>query len=259
MRKPMAFYDFFSKQTTTRLGERWMRQAAESILTEVSAAVSPLEKVLELGPGWGALAQVCHKRGLSYTAVDANLKLLRRIQPVKGICALFPPFPLRDAVCDVVVASHVIEHCNGLAQAQALLSEMFRIVRTGGCIVIVSPDLLWVGKYFWDCDYSHNFPTSLRRLYYMFVDQGLKIVKLQYVHNHLTGWKGYLLGWFVSILPYRVPVGREPTGKWIDRVYKLRLAFARSVQIIGRRPTKPLDYLEKKDERGMAKDKLHYM
>jgi SAM-dependent methyltransferase len=231
----MPFYDFFWKQEPTRFGERWMKQSAEHVITRVSRTVHPLVRVVELGPGWGLLSQVCHERGLSYTAIDSNIRPLQHLKAANVICSFVPPFPLRDAVCDVVVASHVLEHSSSLPQAQALVSEMIRIVRVGGCVVVVSPDLLWVGKYFWDCDYSHSFPTSSRRLYHMFVDQGLEIVTLEYLYNHLTGWKGNLLGRVVGLIPYRMPGAQPPSKKYVERIYRLRMTFARSVQIIGRK------------------------
>jgi SAM-dependent methyltransferase len=232
----MPFYDFFCEQEPTGLGRRWMKQSAEHLLDRICQVVHPIQKIVELGPGWGAFAQACRDRGIRYTAVDTNIRLLEELKPANTICSFVPPFPLHDRVCDVVVASHVLEHSNGLGQAQALVSEMIRIVREGGCVAIVSPDLLWVGKYFWDCDYSHSFPTSSRRLYHLFIDHRLEIVCLEYLHNHLTGWKGSLLGRIVGLIPYRI-FGTQPTSReYSERVYRLRMTFARSVQIIGRRP-----------------------
>ena len=236
----MAFYDFFPCNTRiTLLGHRWMKQAADYTLQRLLQVLAPLERVVEIGPGLGAITLACRERGLAYAAIDANIGLLHQLKPANGVCSFVPPIPVRDAACDAVVARHVFEHSAGLPQAQALLSEMFRIVRPGGCVVIISPDLLWVKKYFWDCDYSHNFPTSSRRLHQMFIDQGLEIVHLGYVHNHLNGWRGYLIGQIVRLVPYRI-WGAQPTSNlYFDRIYRSRLTFSRSVMIIGRRPKCP--------------------
>lgn len=236
----MAFYDFFlGNKPITLLGERWMKQAADYTLQRLLQVLAPLERVVEIGPGLGALTLACRERGLAYAAIDANIGLLHQLKPANGVCSFVPPIPVRDAACDAVVARHLFEHSAGLLQAQALLSEMFRIVRPGGCVVIISPDLLWVGKYFWDCDYSHNFPTSSRRLHQMFLDHGLEVVHLGYVHNHLNGWRGYLIGQIVRLIPYRILSAQSTSTLYIDRIYKSRLTFARSVMIIGRRPKCP--------------------
>jgi SAM-dependent methyltransferase len=232
----MPFYDFWRTKPITALGWRWSRQAADYTLQRVAQVVAPLERVVEIGPGRGAFRIACQQRGLAYTAVDANLGLLQDLEAAARVCSFVPPLPLRDGICDAVVANHVLEHAAGLPQAQALLADMVRIVRPGGCVAITSPDLLWVGNYFWDCDYSHNFPTSARRLYQLFLDQGLAIAHLEYTHNHLTGWKGQLVGRAARLVPYRL-FGAQPTSRlYSDQIYKARLTFARAVLIIGRRP-----------------------
>jgi SAM-dependent methyltransferase len=230
----MPFYDFYSDQDCTALGRRWMRQAAVHVLTVMTRAVTPLSKVVEIGPGWGALAKECDIRGLQYAAIDTNLRVLSHLGTRLTICSLVPPIPLRTGVCDVVVASHVLEHADGLAKAQELVSEMRRIVRPSGCVVLVSPDVLWTGKYFWDCDYSHNFPTSSRRLMQMCLDHKLEIVKMQYLYNHLAGWRGNALARLLKLIPYRY-VGAQPNSfGYSEKIYRLRMAFSRSILVVAR-------------------------
>jgi predicted SAM-dependent methyltransferase len=233
----MPFYDFFWRnKQITGLGNYWMKQAARFTLDRVSNAVAPLHDVVEIGPGWGAFAHMCRERGLRYTAIDANAGLLNRIETGERVCSFVPPLPIRDAACDAIVANHVFEHIPGLVQAQAFLDELYRAVRPGGCVALTSPDILWVKNYFWDCDYSHSFPTSARRLYQIFMDQGMEVVHLEYVHNHLTGLKGLVAGQCARMVPYRLPNAQPTSSLYIDQIYKGRLTFSRSVLIIGRRP-----------------------
>jgi SAM-dependent methyltransferase len=231
----MPFYDFWRSKRVSALGQQWVKQAARFTLERVLLAAGSIHEVVEIGPGRGAFMRACLERGLSYMAVDANLGFLRNLESDRAVHAFVPPLPLRDTVCDVAVATHVIEHAAGLPQAQALLSEMIRIVRPGGYVAITAPDLLWYRNYFWDCDYSHNFPTSSRRLQQMFFDQKLEVVCLEYVYNHLTGWKGYLAGRGASLVPYRIFEAQPGARLYNDPIYKSRLSFARGVFIIGRR------------------------
>lgn len=232
----MPFYDFYSTQDYTVLGKRWMKQAAHHILQTAIQSVSQAQTIVEIGPGWGMLAEECKGRDLHYIAIDANFHLLKDLSKVASICSFVPPIPLGDRVCDVVIASHVIEHSDGLAKAQELVSDMRRVVRQGGCVVIVAPDILWRGKYFWDCDYSHNFPTSSRRLCQMFIDQGLEIAKVEYLYNHLTGLRGYLVGRLVNWVPYRYPGAQPNSVLYSERIYKARMTFARAVLVAARVP-----------------------
>ncbi len=231
----MPFYDFWRNKRVTRLGRRLGRLSAEHLFGRLDSASNGLRHVVEIGPGRGAFATVCREHGREYTAVDVNAGLLQALTG-DSVCSFVPPLPLRDSVADAAVASHVIEHASGLPQAQAMLAEMCRVVRPGGCVAIIAPDLLWVRNYFWDCDYSHSFPVSSRRAHQMFLDAGLEVAHMEYVHNHLTGLPGAIVGRTVGLLPYRLP-GAQPTSPlYADRIYKLRMTFSRSVLIIGRRP-----------------------
>jgi ubiquinone/menaquinone biosynthesis C-methylase UbiE len=233
----MPFYDFFWRnKQVTGLGNAWMKQASRFTLDRVSEVVAPLQSVVEIGPGWGGFALVCRERGLKYTAIDANAGLLNRLGSADGVCSFVPPIPIRDTVCDAIVANHVFEHVGGFAQARAFLSEMYRTVRPGGCVALTSPDILWYKNFFWDCDYSHSFPTSARRLHHMFLDQGLEVVHLEYVHNHLTGLKGLVVGQCARMVPYRLLNAQPNSPFYVDQIYKGRLTFSRAVLIIGRRP-----------------------
>lgn len=234
----MPYYDFWRDKQVTGLGRRLSRLAARHTFEQIGTFAPDFRRVVEIGPGRGAFAGLCHKHGIAYTAVDVNAGLLQALDGNGQVCSFVPPLPLRDAVADVAVASHVLEHASGLPQAQAMLAEMRRIVRPGGCVVIVSPDLMWVRNYFWDCDYSHNFPISARRAHQLFLDTGLRVVHLEHVYNHLTGPVGWLVGSLIGRMPYSIP-GAQPTSRlYLDRIYKLRMTFSRSVLIIGRRENK---------------------
>jgi ubiquinone/menaquinone biosynthesis C-methylase UbiE len=232
----MPFYDYYWRnQQVTEIGKRWMERAAQFSLRHIIKYTIPLNNLLEIGPGWGAFAKICNDSKITYTAIDANEGLLNRIEENRRICAYIPPIPTSSELWDAVIANHVIEHSSGLPQAQEMLSELSRVVRKGGCVGITSPDYLGYRNLFWDCDYSHNFPTSSRRLYQMFIDQGLEVVYQTYVHNHIKGIKGAIIGYLTQILPYRI-FGSQPNSLfYIDRLYRLRLTFGRLVFIIGRK------------------------
>lgn len=231
----MPYYDFWGKKNVTSLGRRWSRKAAEYTLRRAAQYVTPLDRIVEIGPGRGFLAHACLSREIHHIGVDANMRLLANLEPGHTVCSFVPPIPLDDAICDAVIANYVLEHMVGLTQAQMLINEMRRIVRPGGVVIITSPDVLWEGIEFWDCDYSHNFVTTARRLYQLFCDQDLEVAYIGYVHNHLDGAIGALIGKIVGMTPYRIPVSTPASLLYFEQLYKLRMTFARSVVIIGRR------------------------
>lgn len=231
----MPYYDFWREKQITALGRRWSRQAAEYTLRLALRHAAPLNRVVEIGPGRGALANVCRTWGIRYVGVDANIGLLEHLEAGSSVCSFVPPIPLSSAICDAVIANHVLEHAVNLPQAQLLIAEMCRVVRPGGIVVVTSPDVLWEGMEFWDCDYSHNFVTTARRLHQLFRDQDLEVAHLVYVHNHIEGVAGAIVGRIIRLVPYHVPGSTPLSPLYIERLYKLRMTFARSVVIIGRR------------------------
>jgi SAM-dependent methyltransferase len=231
----MPFYDFWRNKKVTPLGRYWARQAAEYTMRRAASLTTPLRAVVEIGPGRGVFMESCRQRGLSYAALDANLGLLQQLGAESAARADAALLPLGDKVCDMVVASHVLEHMPGIAEAQAFVGEMARIVRPGGSVVVTTPDLLWYRNYFWDCDYSHNFPTSARRLHQLFLDQGLEVACLEYVYNHLSGPRGMVAGHLARLVPYRAPDAPPGSPLYVEQIYKARLSFARCVFIVGRR------------------------
>jgi ubiquinone/menaquinone biosynthesis C-methylase UbiE len=231
----MPFYDFWRNKSVTALGRSWTRQAARYTLGRIRANVTPLKHIVEIGPGRGVFMQACKAACLRYTALDANLGFLQGLDHAATVHAVAPQLPLGEGVADAVVATHVIEHLPDMPRATSFLAEMARITRPGGLVVVTAPDLLWYGGYFYDCDYSHNFPTSARRLHQMFLDQRLEVVCLEYVFNHLTGWPGVLAGLGARMIPYAAPGALPTSALYNDRIYKSRLTFARGVFIIGRR------------------------
>lgn len=140
---------------------------------------------------------MCRTRGIRYVGVDANIELLEQLESGGSVCSFVPPIPLSSAICDAIIANHVLEHAVGLPQAQTLIAEMRRVVRPGGIVVVTSTDVLWESVEFWDCDYSHNFVTTARRLHQLFRDQDLEVAHLGYVHNHIEGVAGAIVGQMV--------------------------------------------------------------
>ena len=107
------------------------------------AGVSPGERVLDLGCGEGAFAAQLALAGAEVLAVDVAEVPLRRAR------AANPGLPtqlidgegawdIADASFDVVWAGEVIEH---VADTSRWLSELRRVLRPGGRLLLSTPDV----------------------------------------------------------------------------------------------------------------------
>jgi 2-polyprenyl-6-hydroxyphenyl methylase/3-demethylubiquinone-9 3-methyltransferase len=105
--------------------------------------VSGDEVVADVGCGEGAFSAAVADRGARPIAVDVADEPLRRLR------ARFPqvtdvrrasagePLPLRDGEADVVWAGEVLEH---VVDAGAFATELRRVLRPGGALVLTTPD-----------------------------------------------------------------------------------------------------------------------
>ncbi|MDW8146139.1 MAG: class I SAM-dependent methyltransferase [Roseiflexaceae bacterium] len=157
-----------------RWGMGWVRAQTRCVLDRLMRALPSASSLLEIGPGRGAFADACRQKHLQYCALDINARLLRGLsrRGHRGVLARATHMPCASETFDIVFASHVVEHSPGYSEALTFLEEMRRVVKCGGLVVIIAPDYLALREDFWNCDYSHSFVTTRRRLRQMYHDAG---------------------------------------------------------------------------------------
>ncbi len=230
----MPFYDYYGELPATAAGRAWTKAQAANVLARMQLAAPQAHSVFEIGPGRGIFADLCMRQKLHYIALDINLRLLNAAyaRGHQGIRALAPGLPIQTGQFDIAFASHVIEHSPTYPDALTLLSEMARVVRPGGIVALVTPDYLALREDFWNCDYSHSFVTTRRRLRQIMRDTGLRIVDEQNIYGPLMGIQGMLGGMLFGSRLLGC-IARTIPGQVGERLYKLRLTFARALLIIG--------------------------
>lgn len=107
------------------------------------AHVDAGQRVLDVGCGDGSFAAQLARAGAIVTAVDVAEEPLRRARErCPGLDARLVDatggWPLGDGAFDVVWAGEVIEH---VADTAAWLSEVRRVLRSGGLLLISTPAL----------------------------------------------------------------------------------------------------------------------
>ncbi len=115
------------------------------LLHHVAAEAGRLGKrprVLDLGCAEGHFAAALARYGAEVVAVDVAEEPLRRARvrhPELDVRLIEPdePLPLEDSSLDVIWAGETIEH---IADTQAWLSEVRRVLRSGGLILLTTPD-----------------------------------------------------------------------------------------------------------------------
>jgi len=143
---------------------------------------------------------------------------------------LVPHLKEADESYDVIIASDLVEHLNDAREAQIFISEISRVLRKNGIVAILSPDCLSWKEDFFNCDFSHSYVTTVRRMILLFYNHNIETLKFCYFSFFLTGVAAQVGSFLIKHLLFFAK------GNQVDsKLYKLKLMFLRRFLIIGRK------------------------
>ncbi len=233
-KEPDAFFEHYSRaDKSTKIGSQLARALSRKIFEH--AQVASGHSILEIGPGRGLFADICLKEGIEYSAVEPNEQMASSLEQ-KGanvIRALVPPLPALEKQFDAVVMVAVMEHMNSMSDALQLTRQIKDVLKPKGKFVICSPDYLNWRKHFFNCDFSHNYVTTRRRLGQLLLNAGFENIKSCHLSGPLTGFACFLVAALVSRLPFGMLNAWFPNNKAFYKLYKIQLTFLRKVLIRG--------------------------
>ncbi len=117
--------------------------------------------LLELGPGRGEFLHEFAELGFEATGLDSSLFTDRKFSEAIQVADLDgQPFPLESNSVDVVFNKSVIEHIHN---TDLFLSEIYRVLKPGGTVIIMTPDWKAQFRHFYD-DYTHVQPFTIMGL-----------------------------------------------------------------------------------------------
>lgn len=231
------FFDHFSREDKpTKMG-MWLVKALSRRIFRYTGVASG-SSILEIGPGRGVFADSCLEKGIEYVAVEPNRQMAASLEKrgTAVICAMVPPLPAVDKEFDVVVMINVMEHMNSMQDALQIARQIRGVLKPKGKLVICSPDYLNWRLNFFNCDFSHNYVTTRRRLNQLLVNAGFKNIKSYYLSGPFSGFVCFLVSALVSRLPFRIFNAIFPDNKVFYKLYKIQLTFLRKVLILARKP-----------------------
>lgn len=236
-KQPDAFFEHFSKEDKpTGMGMRLVEALARKIFRY--AAIKSGDSVLEIGPGRGTFADMCLKEDAEYHAIEANREMAEALRK-KGanvVSAMVPPLPALDREFDIVVMVNVMEHMSTMKDALQITQDIRGALKPNGRFVVCSPDYLNWRTNFFNCDFSHNYVTTRRRLEQLLLNAGFGNIKSCHLCGPITGILCLLITAFVSRLPFGLLNALLPRNRFFYKLYKVQLTFLRKVLISGERP-----------------------
>lgn len=230
----MEFFEHFASTNTTKIGKNLELDVKKLEFGYMKKLFPNTDiDILEIGPGKGMLAELFLHDGYSnYDVIEPNKnmrEILKKKKVRKAYNAMVPPINVSSKY-DLIIASDIFEHLNDTKDATLFMEGVYNVLKKNGCIVIISPDILDWKMDFWNCDYTHSNPTSIRRTYQMFQNIGLKVEDYKLYYSKFSGLFGWLISRIIKIVTTFVK-GKTTSSK----LYKIRLAFSRRFWIVGRR------------------------
>ena len=149
-------------------------------------------KLLDLGSGNGSFVNVCNENGFNAVGLDGSKD---------NIDFEKDQLKFDNDTFDIITLVSVIEHINNPSN---ILKEIFRVLKKGGIVIIVTPNFKYSFRNFYDDPthirpYSHKSIDTLMKLYEF---KTLKVVPML-VDKPLFFWKIPFSFFLSSILPFK--------------------------------------------------------
>jgi len=227
------FYDHFQKDKPTGLGN-WISNAFAGKIFKY-AGIEAGHIILETGPGRGVFADICLEARTEYFAVEPNRRMAESLEKRGAgvICAMVPPLPEMDKQFDFAVMINVMEHMNSMQDALRITQQIREVLKPKGKFVICSPDYLNYRHNFFNCDFSHSYVVTRRRLNQLLISGGFINIRSCYLSGPVSGIAGMLISAIVSRMPFGFLNGAFPNSKIFHKLYKMQLTLSRKILILG--------------------------
>lgn len=172
-----------------RLAHRTLRSVFRDLDLEPTTC-----NLLEVGCGVGLLGLAADSLAVgSYYGVEPTPELAEVARRRLGAERILDfALPDLDASLhnrfDLVISVMVVEHTDNAAMAAEWIAAMYKCLKVGGVLVLITPDLLSYKEFFWDIDWSHGYPTTLERLEQICLSLDLKILDSTLIRAGESSW-----------------------------------------------------------------------
>ena len=167
--------------------------------------IDPTDVVVDLGAGSCEFINVvqCRER----IAVDLNPDVEHFVKGAKAIVAPSRAIPeLASGSVDVVFTSNFFEHLPNKVELVATLKECHRVLRPGGRLMVLMPNIRYLPGRYWDY-FDHHLALTHHSL--------VEVLRI-------TGFEPEIIK--AKTLPYTIKHNRLPQSLWLVRTY-MRLRF----------------------------------
>jgi hypothetical protein len=236
----LAVYDGYAARGRIGAGVAIKRRQASKIFDFGLASSRGVQAgVVEIGPGDGYIAELSKAGGLEYVGIEGSAAVAEKLQLLghEVLRGYVPPLPVgltNGYRCCFML--HVLEHMKTPVEAATVVAQIFERLAPGGALVVACPDYSRWGAHFFDCDYTHSYPLTRRRLSQLLRDQGFEVVESTIYVGPVFGYAGLPISWLAKLLYW--PVLDDLLGPRLfkDAMNRGFLTFLPNLLTVARRP-----------------------
>jgi len=148
-----------------------------------------------------------------------------------------PPLPQGLGKFDYCFMLHIIEHMKDMLTASKLLETISDHLIENGKLILASPDYSKWKTDFYDCDYTHSLPFTLRRMRQLLINFDFQIVHETIYVGPIFGHKGFPLYYIAKLLYSRTLDELFSRRIKNDIYYRGYLTFLPSILVIAKKKT----------------------
>jgi ubiquinone/menaquinone biosynthesis C-methylase UbiE len=215
-------------------------------------------RILDAPCGAGALAAALRDEGYAALGADIEPAARARLGDAFTVADLSHPLPWPDGSFDAVLSTEGIEH---LENRQAYVRELFRVLKSGGALLITTPNTVSLRSRvrFYGSGFFHQDPRPLREgaphllhhiglmtfpeLRYALHTAGFRIVLVSHTHIKPISYLYAVLApyaWIYTTIALRKE--RDPAQRIANReirtmLFSRSLLFGENVLVVARRPS----------------------
>jgi len=168
--------DLYTFSDTTALGRKRKAKGIQVIIQLLGKFLPSSATILEVGTGRGEFAHGIVNQGHAYIGIEPSKSLREALgSEFKIIPDPIPVISLDDLSVDMVYSYDVVEHLQSYSDAIKFFEESYRVLKPGGKIVVIAPNVETLGKLFYLYEYQHSFFTTLDRIEPMFKETGFEV------------------------------------------------------------------------------------
>ena len=204
--------EYYESREVSDRGRGFLQWWHSRLLNHIFSVAGKPSSLLEVGAGWGFIGDAASQAGVEYHGIELSERQTGRLREtgLDVVQARVPPYPDGPPV-DMIYAAHLIEHFPTWSDAENFVAASRDRLEPGGYLVIIAPDILsWRGR-FWDVDWSHGYPTTLRRVRQLMEESGMEIPYAAYAGGGRFGtWAPTIASFAASLVPLAF-------GEWLTQ------------------------------------------